>query len=119
MELFRSKTKVEQAETVQDILKAYQDEIDQLSRRSKASESAFNSLYKSLFDCIDPIPVIENLLSVQAQVTPPSPLPGQNDKFLLNSQHRKILKFSVSEVNCLNTISSSSNSRIRMLPFGD
>jgi homeobox protein cut-like len=81
--IFRSKTKIEQAETVQDILKAYQDEIDQLSRRSKASESAFNSLFKSLTDCIDPIPAIEHLLSVQAQVTPPPLLPFSNKGTLL------------------------------------
>jgi homeobox protein cut-like len=66
--LFRSKTKVEQAETVHEILKAYQDEIDQLSRRSKSSESAFVTLYKSISECLDPIPVIENLLTVQSQV---------------------------------------------------
>jgi hypothetical protein len=38
---FRAKTREEQVTVVQDVLKAYQLEIDQLSRRSKSSEAAF------------------------------------------------------------------------------
>lgn len=53
---------------VPDILKSYQDEIDQLSRRSKASESAFVGIYKALYDGIDPVPVIEYLVASQTQV---------------------------------------------------
>jgi hypothetical protein len=64
----RAKTKTEQAETVQDILKLYQDEIDQLSRRSKSSETSFINLFKAVSECLDPIPVIEGLLTAQAQV---------------------------------------------------
>ena len=52
-----------------DLLKSYQDEIDQLSRRAKSSEAAFFGIYKSLYDGIDPVPIIENLLESQTQVT--------------------------------------------------
>jgi hypothetical protein len=53
---------------VPDILKSYQDEIDQLSRRAKASEAAFVGIYKALYDGIDPVPIIENLIASQNQV---------------------------------------------------
>jgi homeobox protein cut-like len=38
---FRAKTREEQVGVVQDVLKSYQSEIDQLSRRAKSSEAAF------------------------------------------------------------------------------
>lgn len=54
---FRVKPTNEQLAMVPDILKSYQDEIDQLSRRAKASEAAFVGIYKALYDGIDPVPV--------------------------------------------------------------
>ena len=46
---FRSDSKINNnAVTVVDMLKAYQGEIDQLSKRSKFSESAYFALFKSL-----------------------------------------------------------------------
>ena len=50
---FRSNSSTTGANTslsVTDLLKAYQEEIDQLSRRSKLSETAFFALLKSLHD---------------------------------------------------------------------
>jgi hypothetical protein len=38
---------------------AYQTEIDNLTKRSKASESAFLSVYKVLADAPDPYPLLE------------------------------------------------------------
>ena len=60
----RSKSPEEQAIMVTEVLKAYQEEIDQLSRRSKFSESAFYSLYKSIYEAPDPAEVIETLLNI-------------------------------------------------------
>eukprot|EP01041_Mallomonas_annulata_P004617 gene4617-9172_t len=59
---FRSKTKDDQLIMMTEVLKAYQEEIDQLSRRSKFSESAFHYLYKAMYEAPDPVPVIDNLL---------------------------------------------------------
>jgi len=50
------------AVSITDLLKAYQEEIDQLSRRSKYSETAFINLFKSFHDLPDPVPVIESLI---------------------------------------------------------
>lgn len=38
---FRAKPREEQVVVIQDVLKSYQSEIDQLSRRAKSSEAAF------------------------------------------------------------------------------
>ena len=41
------------------MLKAYQGEIDQLTRRSKVSESAFLNAYKLLAEAPDPYPLLD------------------------------------------------------------
>lgn len=62
--LFRSKQPDEQLTMMTELLKAYQEEIDQLSKRSKASESAFNALYKDIYDAPDPLCAIEGLINM-------------------------------------------------------
>lgn len=59
---FRAKSREEQTSQVQDLVKAYQEEIDQLSRRSKLSEVSFFDLHKSLYDAPDPGFFLEQLL---------------------------------------------------------
>ncbi len=44
------------------LLKAYQEEIDRLTKRSKFAEGTFLALYKSLADIPDPAPVLSNML---------------------------------------------------------
>ncbi|KAJ4498163.1 CASP C terminal-domain-containing protein [Lentinula lateritia] len=41
------------------LLKAYQTEIDNLTKRSKTSESAFLNVYKVLAEAVDPYPLLE------------------------------------------------------------
>jgi homeobox protein cut-like len=64
--LYRSKTRDEQAIGMTELLKLYQEEIDQLSRRSKFSESTFYSLYKSIYDAPNPSISIEGLINMVA-----------------------------------------------------
>ena len=56
---FRIKSKETQLNDLTNLLKSYQDEIDQLSRRSKFCESSFLTLYKSISEAPDPVPIIE------------------------------------------------------------
>ena len=63
---FRSKSRDEQTTAMTELLKLYQEEIDQLSRRSKFSESAFYSLYKSIYDAPNPSTCIEGLINMVA-----------------------------------------------------
>lgn len=44
---------------VQRLVKAYQDEIDALTKRCRASDTAFFSLYKSLYQAPDPAQALE------------------------------------------------------------
>lgn len=59
---FRSRSKDEQLGMVTEVLKAYQEEIDQLSRRAKFSESSFYTLYKSIFEAPDPCKALDGLV---------------------------------------------------------
>jgi len=59
---FRNRPKEEQLGQITEVLKAYQEEIDQLSRRSKFSEACFHGLYKSVYDAPDPALAIESLV---------------------------------------------------------
>ena len=56
-------------EGIKPLLKAYQTEIDQLTRRSKVSESAFLNAYKLLAEAPDPYPLLD-----AAVVSPIMPL---------------------------------------------
>jgi len=62
--LFRSKPKEEQINMMTELLKCYQEEIDQLSRRSKHCETTFFSIYKSLYELPDPCLCMEGLMGI-------------------------------------------------------
>ncbi|KAL4074255.1 CASP C terminal-domain-containing protein [Scleroderma yunnanense] len=49
----------EKLNSFKGLLKAYQQEIDALTRRSKVTESAFLNVYKVLADAPDPYPLLE------------------------------------------------------------
>ncbi|CAH3149796.1 unnamed protein product [Porites lobata] len=53
---------------VAPLLKSFQAEIDALSKRSKASETAFLSIYKKLVDVPDPLPLLEQSVIQQQKV---------------------------------------------------
>lgn len=63
---FRAQSVDEQVNGITELLKAYQEEIDQLSRRSKYVEAIFHKLYKDLYTepIYDPVPYFENLIHV-------------------------------------------------------
>nr|KAG5713185.1 hypothetical protein BaRGS_007712 [Batillaria attramentaria] len=50
---------------VAPLLKSFQGEVDSLSKRSKAAEAAFLSVYKRLIDLPDPVPVFEQAIQAQ------------------------------------------------------
>ena len=43
------------------LVKAFQSEVDTLSRRSKSAEKAFFDIYKQLVDVADPTPILEQV----------------------------------------------------------
>ncbi|CED82054.1 Transcription factor/CCAAT displacement protein CDP1 [Phaffia rhodozyma] len=52
-------TDAEKLESIKSLLKAYQSEIDQLTRRSKVAENAFLNAYKLLAEAPDPYPLLD------------------------------------------------------------
>lgn len=60
---FRARPKEEQLLTISELLKAYQEEIDQLSKRSRFTETSFGNIYKALYEAPDPAPCIESLFN--------------------------------------------------------
>uniref|UniRef100_K3WEU8 Protein CASP n=1 Tax=Globisporangium ultimum (strain ATCC 200006 / CBS 805.95 / DAOM BR144) TaxID=431595 RepID=K3WEU8_GLOUD len=51
------------------LLRAYQEEIDNLTKRAKYSENAFFMLYKGLFAAPDPVPSLEAIADMKIQET--------------------------------------------------
>lgn len=60
---FRARPKEEQLLTISELLKACQEEIDQLSKRSRFTDTSFGNIYKALFEAPDPAPGIESLFN--------------------------------------------------------
>eukprot|EP00752_Nemacystus_decipiens_P018208 g16337.t1 len=60
---FRKKPDHDKISGVQRLVKAYQEEIDALAKRSRASDSAFFSLYKALYEAPDPAQALERMAS--------------------------------------------------------
>ncbi|KAF8200663.1 CASP C terminal-domain-containing protein [Pholiota molesta] len=59
----------EKLEAFKGLLKAYQAEIDNLNKRSKASDNAFLHIYKVLAEVPDPYPLLEAAVDQAVKVT--------------------------------------------------
>ena len=57
---FRALPDVTQVSQVGPMVKAYQSEVNELTRRSKAAEAAFLQLYRLLLDAPDPFPLLSD-----------------------------------------------------------
>ncbi|KDO30748.1 hypothetical protein SPRG_04649 [Saprolegnia parasitica CBS 223.65] len=64
-------TEPEKAANLPGLLKAYQEEIDTLTKRAKFSDNAFFTLYKALYEAPDPVPALEAALEASAVVAKP------------------------------------------------
>jgi len=62
------------------LLKSFQVEVDSLSKRSKASEAAFLTVYKKLIDLPDPVPALEQSLNYQKRAHKLQDLEIENQK---------------------------------------
>ncbi|XP_046339044.2 homeobox protein cut-like 1 isoform X1 [Haliotis rufescens] len=62
---FKKNTPEDIRKIVAPVLRSFQGEIDALSKRSKAAEAAFLSIYKKLIDLPDPVPVLDHALQIQ------------------------------------------------------
>ncbi|KAK3766788.1 hypothetical protein RRG08_056871 [Elysia crispata] len=62
---FKKNTPEDIRKIVAPLLKSFQVEIDSLSKRSKAAEASFLSVYKKLIDIPDPSPALEHAQTIQ------------------------------------------------------
>ncbi|TMW63170.1 hypothetical protein Poli38472_002111 [Pythium oligandrum] len=58
---FRKLPDADKVASVGGLLRAYQEEIDNLTRRAKYAENSFFTLYKGLYAAPDPVPSLESL----------------------------------------------------------
>ncbi|CAI9744370.1 Hypothetical predicted protein [Octopus vulgaris] len=65
---FKKNTPEETRQAVGPLLRSFQAEVDALSKRSKAAEAAFLSVYKKLIDMPDPVPCLEHGIVLQQKV---------------------------------------------------
>eukprot|EP00794_Sanderia_malayensis_P014305 gene14305-15793_t len=77
---FKKGTEDEIRKKVSPLIKALQSEVDQLSKRSKAAENSFLSLYKKLLEVPDPVPVLEQAQQQQQHLIKFKDLEIENQK---------------------------------------
>lgn len=66
---FKKNNDEETRSAVAPLIRSFQNEVDALSKRSKAAEKAFFDLYKKLADVADPVPVLEHTLEAQKSLS--------------------------------------------------
>ncbi|XP_071496876.1 homeobox protein cut-like 1 [Diadema antillarum] len=77
---FKKNTPEDVRKQVAPLLKSFQAEVDSLSKRSKAAEGAFLSIYKKLIDLPDPTSVLEYCVNVQKKAQKALDLEIENQK---------------------------------------
>ncbi|XP_046840802.1 protein CASP-like [Xenia sp. Carnegie-2017] len=66
---FKKTTPENVRKQVAPLLKSFQGEVDSLSKRSKAAETAFLSLYKRVVEIPDPLPALDQCVANQSKVS--------------------------------------------------
>lgn len=66
---FKRSASDEVRKTVSPLVKAFQSEIDSLTRRSKAAESCFLTVYKKLSDAPDPAPLLNQAVASKQKLS--------------------------------------------------
>eukprot|EP00795_Rhopilema_esculentum_P015573 gene15573-6840_t len=97
---FKKNTEDEIRKRVSPLIKALQSEVDQLSKRSKASENSFLSLYKKLLEVPDPVPALDQAQNVQQQLSKVKDLEMENQKLreTLDEYHTEFAEVKNQEV---------------------
>lgn len=66
---FKKNNNDEVRQIVAPIVKSFQNEVDSLAKRSKAAEKAFFDIYRSLADVPDPLPILEQSIERNQQLS--------------------------------------------------
>ncbi|KAG6833536.1 hypothetical protein H0H87_005187 [Tephrocybe sp. NHM501043] len=87
---FKKLPEVEKPNAFKGLLKAYQTEIDNLTKRSKASENAFLNAYKVLAEAPDPYPLLEAAVDQTVKVA--EALEGEAELRRLREENAELRK---------------------------
>ncbi|EFJ26077.1 hypothetical protein SELMODRAFT_173154 [Selaginella moellendorffii] len=74
---FKKAENEEKIKQIPGLLKGYQEEVDNLTKRAKYGETSFLSIYQKLFEAPDPAPLLEHATTSTARV---SELESENRK---------------------------------------
>ncbi|RHY07596.1 hypothetical protein DYB25_008168 [Aphanomyces astaci] len=69
---FRKLVDTDKVAAMPSLLKAYQEEIDTLTKRAKYSDNSFFALYKALYEAPDPVPALDAALLLESTSPAPS-----------------------------------------------
>ncbi|CAG8733468.1 4098_t:CDS:2, partial [Acaulospora colombiana] len=94
------------------LLKAYQTEIDNLTRRTKSSETAFLSVYKILAEAPDPYPLLDAAIDQMVKVGESKELEAEIQ--LLKSENAE-LKRKVLETSTLETAKKRAEDKVEAM----
>ncbi|GAB2209540.1 hypothetical protein Droror1_Dr00026758 [Drosera rotundifolia] len=90
---FKKASPEEKLSSFNTLLKGYQEEVDNLTKRAKFGENAFLNIYQKLYEALDPYPA---LASIAGQIARISELESENrrmkvelDEFRTESTHLK------------------------------
>ncbi|RHY24367.1 hypothetical protein DYB32_010378 [Aphanomyces invadans] len=77
---FRKLADADKVAAIPSLLKAYQEEIDTLTKRAKYSDNAFFALYKVLYEAPDPVPALDAALLLDSSIPAAVPSASSSDK---------------------------------------
>ncbi|KAK7005732.1 Golgi membrane protein [Favolaschia claudopus] len=109
---FRKLPETEKVEAFKGLLKAYQSEIDSLTKRSKASENAFLDVYKALAEAPDPYPLLEAAVDQTVKVAEARDLEAELTRL---REENADLRKRVNDFSTIETAKKKAESKVEQL----
>ncbi|KAG5654395.1 hypothetical protein H0H81_003219 [Sphagnurus paluster] len=109
---FKKLPEIEKPNAFKGLLKAYQTEIDNLTKRSKSSENAFLNVYKVLAEAPDPYPLLEAAVDQTVKVA--EALEAEAELRRLRDENIELRK-RVSDFSSLENAKKKSDTRVEQL----
>ncbi|KAI0697242.1 CASP C terminal-domain-containing protein [Cytidiella melzeri] len=109
---FRKIPEEEKLNVIKGLLKAYQTEIDSLTKRSKVAENAFLNVYKVLAEAPDPYPLLEAAVDQAVKVAEAR---EQESELQRLREENADLRKRLSESSSLETAKRKAESRVEQL----
>ncbi|CAL1706846.1 unnamed protein product [Somion occarium] len=102
----------EKLHAFKSLLKAYQTEIDNLTKRSKSAENAFLSVYKVFAEAPDPYPLLEAAVDQTVKVAEARELEAEQERL---KEENATLRKRLSETSSLEATKKKAESRVEQL----